>query len=738
MKRFWFLEAVAVVAVLGLLGEPKVRADGFIHIVPTPGQPSVPLSLKFHKVDVEIDDQVARTTVDEEFFNPNDRQVEGLFLFPVPKGANIDKFSMFIDDKETQAELLDAGKARKIYEDIVRKMKDPALLEYADRDLFKVRIFPISARGSKRVKLTYHQVLGSDAGLCRYVYSLGTERFSSEPIRTVSVKVVLRSKVPIKSVYSPTHEIEIDRKSDHEVVLGYEASNVTPNRDLEIYYSLSDERFGVNLLSCKPAGEDGYFMALLSPQFGVDKGQRIPKDICFVLDTSGSMSADGKLDQAEKALNFCLRNLDPTDRFNVLRFATEIEPLQPELAPADAPHIEKASAFISTFKPIGGTDINDALLKALSMKRDDARPYLIVFLTDGLPTVGETDAKKIISNVKDADRAGTRIFCFGVGYDVNTHLLDEVAETTRAVAQYVKPKEDIEVKVSDVFTKIKEPVLTQIALEFSGVNVKDMYPRALPDLFQGGQLIVVGRYDGSGPAAVKLTGLANETRYTCVYETQFSGQAEKYEFIPRLWAVRKVGYLLDEIRLHGENKELVDEVTQLAKRFGIVTPYTSYLIFEDQARVASSSGSRGQLLVPRSALKRDVMSEVRMRSSQELKDVAGKAAVSAGESLSVLKLSTQSGTQGQSGVTVVGAGNRRADWANQVRQVGRKSFYFNGVQWMDSEYDADQKNKTVTITCLSDEYFKLLNEKPRIGPYLAQGQDVIVSFDGTTYEIKQP
>ena len=328
MRRRFLISIVLVLTGLST----SAWADGFIHIIRDPGQPPIrQLSLNYHKVEVQIDNQVVQTKVDEEFVNPNNRDLEGTYLFPVPKGAVIDKFSMFIDGREVSAELLDAGKARTVYEDIVRKMKDPALLEYVDRDLFKVRVYPIPARGTKRIKLSYNEVLKVDNGLFRYVYPLNTERFSSLPIPTVSFKLTLKSNVPIKNVYSPTHAVEISRKSDHEVVVGYEASNIKPDRDIEIVYGVDEKDLGVNLLTCKPAGEDGYFLCLLSPKFAVDKNEESAKDVCFILDTSGSMADNDKLVQAKKSLNFCLQNLSSKDRFNIVRFATGIDPLFDQL-----------------------------------------------------------------------------------------------------------------------------------------------------------------------------------------------------------------------------------------------------------------------------------------------------------------------------------------------------------------------------------------------------------------------
>ena len=542
-----------------------------------------PLDVDYVKVHTRITDQVAVTAVDQEFYNPNPARLEGTFVFPVPKGAHIDKFTMEIDGKQVEAELLPAEKARRIYEDIVRKLKDPALLEYAGRDIFKVRIFPIEPNSKKRITLSYTELLKADDGLVSYVLPLNTEKFSAKPIRNVSVQVDLESKRPLKSIYSPSHSVEVKRHGADRATAGYEATDVRPDTDFALYFAPEKDEIGVNLLTHRQGDEDGYFLLLASPGVDVKERQVVMKDIAFVLDTSGSM-AGKKLDQAKKALQFCVENLNDGDRFEIIRFSTEVEPLFDQLVKATKQNRARADDFIKDLRPMGGTAIDDALRKALALRPGgEDRPFVVIFLTDGRPTIGTTDEEQIIANVKKENDGRTRIFCFGIGTDVNTHLLDRITEDTRAVSQYVLPDEDLEVKVSSFFSKIKEPVLANPTLRFTGdIRATKLYPSPLPDLFKGEQLVLVGRYSGKGDAAVTVEGAVNGAARKFTYEVSFPEEASRNEFIPRLWATRRVGYLLDEIRLHGENAELRDEVTELARKYSIVTPYTAYLILEDE------------------------------------------------------------------------------------------------------------------------------------------------------------
>lgn len=733
---------------------------------PRPRPAWAPLELNFTKVDATIKDQLATTTVEQEFYNPNPRQLEGTFLFPVPKGAQINKFTMEINGKPVDAELLTADKARGIYEDIVRRLRDPALLEYAGRDLFKVRIFPIEPNSRKRISLSYSQLLKHDAGLITYTYPLNTQKYSSAPLKSVSLKIDLVTKQPLKSIYSPSHKIEVRRSGDRQATVGYEASQVKPDTDFQLYFAPEKDPIGINLLTfCKP-GEDGYFLLLASPGIDVLTGKNQPKDVCFVLDTSGSM-AGTKLEQAKKALAFCVENLNADDRFEVLRFATDVEPAFDKLVHADPPGRQRARDFIRDLKPTGGTAIHDALQKALALRPADAqRPYVVVFLTDGIPTVGVTAEDKILAGVKDASRGNVRIFCFGLGTDVNAHLLDQVADGTRAQSDYVLPEEDIELKVSSFFTKVKDPVLASPSVAFpDGVRITKLYPQPVPDLFKGGQIILAGRFSGHGKGAVRIEGLVNGEKRQFAEDVTFPESSDDHEFIPRLWATRRVGYLLDEIRLRGENTELKDEIVELARRYSIVTPYTAYLIVEDEGRRGVAMNQR--LYGAQAA---EARSNLASSYDRFQNDKGGALAVGGARSLSVMKQADASGeaitlgnfeaarplattapaaqpapsagrspaTRRTADVVLTPAGPahlQNGTGAAPSQYVGGKNFVQNQGQWVDVETQKFPNAKPVRVRFGSAEYFDLLKKDPAVVQWLAQGPNVQFVFNRTVYEV---
>lgn len=769
-----------IAATLALLAAPPVLADGLIIIHPPFDRPPpdswrpptvphghfsfAPLEVTYHRVNVEIKEQVATTSVDQEFYNPNNARLEGTYIFPLPPGAHIDKFSMDINGKMTEAELLPADKARALYEDIVRKMKDPALLEYVGRDALKVRIFPIEPNSKKQIKITYTQLLKSDTGLVEYIYPLGTEKFSAAPIKDVSVKVTLDGAEALKSVYCPSHTAEVRRDGEKRAVVGFEGKDIRPDTDFKVVFSRSPNPLGIDLVCSRVGGGEGTFMLLASPGMTAKADRVQPKDIALVLDTSGSM-AGPKMDQARKALRFCLANLGAEDRFEIVRFSTEAELLFNGLQAADKEHLDKAEAFVDALKPIGGTAIGEALEKALALRKgDDGRPFHVIFLTDGLPTIGETREDPIVEAVKKVNGANTRIFAFGIGTDVNTHLLDRIAAETRAVSQYVLPTEDLEVKLSAFYTKIAQPVLAGLSLEFTNpeIRVTQMHPNTLPDLFNGDMLTVFGRYTGHGPAAVKIKGMFNGKPHEFVADVKFAELAAGSEYIPMLWATRRVGWLLDEIRLRGESAELKDEVTKLAREYGIVTPYTAYLILEDERRrdVPVAQRNFRELEGDRRAVEfaagkmRSLGTEAKEESSRSGReavfnsmDVNDLAAASAPVQSSGGAFSGRGGGYNTLPKTAAAArpapgealGYRASQtqaYAQQTKMVNGRSFYQNDNVWNDSTAQNQKNLKQVNIAFNSDAYFALLRKHPEAAPWFSLGNEVDIVIEDTLYQVR--
>lgn len=716
------------------------------------------LSIVSQRVLVTIDDQAATTRVEQEFKNSTSRPLEGHYLFPLPAGAGVKDFAMWMDGKRVKAELVEATQARKIYEDIVRRTKDPGLLEQMGNNLWRVRVFPIPAHGTQKIEISYHEIVPRDSGICEYTYPLRGGGEHARVEGSFTVRVDLSSAAALKSVYSPTHAVGVNRDGDHKAVVGFEASRYLLDRDFQLFWSADQQDVGLSLLTYRDSpGDQGYFLALVSPKVSLAPGDRIPRDVVFVLDVSGSMAGQ-KIVQAKKALEFCLKQLGPQDRFGLLKFSTLVERFRPALQPVTPSTLEQAANWVRQIEALGGTNIRDALVDALALRTGDARPFTVVFLTDGEPTIGVTDPAEILKEVSAKNSASTRIFSLGVGDEVNAALLDQLADRSNATSVYVRPNEDIEHKVSSFYGKISHPVLDQLSLALvgAGISVSDQFPPRLPDLFHGGQIVVAGRFNGSGRATLQLTGQVSGRSKTFVQEVTLPQERRGVDFLPALWAKRKIGYLLDQIRLKGENKELVDEVIALAKRHGIATPYTSFLATPDSHPVAMAPatpafGDRSH----QSAQKSEVgiggfRGKVRERESGLMGRSSGAdaPAMALDEALDrLVETPGQDAARFEKQSNGMGGGNevaraielrdlKDADATRDVgiRAVNGRSFAMIAGIWVDEKVTKEMKRRTIEY--LGPAYFRLLELYPDLKSTLALGARVVfVTPSGTALVI---
>ncbi len=712
----------------------NIFADGFIVIPrPNPLPNPFPLEVVYHNVDVKIDGQTAITKIDQSFYNPSNYQLEGFYIFPIPKGAVINNFTMIINGKEMKTELLDSDKAKKIYEDIVRQMRDPALLEYSEQNIFKLRIFPIEPRSEKKISISYSQILESDNNLFEYVYPLNTEKFSAKPLKNVSVKIDLKSNEKIKNIYCPTHEVDIVNKTDNHSIISYEVENVKPDLDFKLYFSKNSSSVGLSLLSYQTRNNDGYFLLSASPSIEIDKTNIGNKDITFILDVSGSMSGE-KLEQAKKALLYCINNLNTGDHFNIIRFSTEAYSLFNALEKADKQNINEAKKFINDLQAIGGTNIEEAFNIAFKSYKESDRPHFVVFLTDGKPTIGEIDDNKLVKKILSTNKTNSRIFTFGIGDEINTHLLDKLVEETKAWRTYVSNDEDIEIKVSNFYDKIQSPVLSDLKLDFENIEVYQTYPKDLPDLFKGSNLVVFGRYKGKGDVKIVLSGKLNGKQKVFSLQDKFASINDEYNFVPPLWASRRIGYLLDLIRLNGESKELIEEITSLAREHGIITPYTSYLIMEDEGiRVRDGRLIDGlQSLAPRPELEKENEADY-----FRMKDKSGRGSIEVSEELQSLNSATNFNQtqQGKDRLSYKDSKGNLQNLSQQVRNVLGRAVYQQDKFWVDSELQKQEVKNLKRIQFNSDEYFALLIKEPETAQFLALGQNVRFYHNNVFYEV---
>jgi Ca-activated chloride channel family protein len=702
------------------------------------------LKIDHHRVRVEIADQIARTQVSMEFVNDGNGLAEGTFLFPLPVGASVEELIMYINGDPIVAQILEADEARAIYDEIVRQYRDPALLEYVGMGAVQANVFPIPPGESRRIEITYAQVLEVDNGLIQYVYPFDVSRLTTfRPVEEASISISVVSDDPLGSIYSPSHDIAIDRDGDEAFRVGFESSDYVPDQDFSLFYGVASDTISVNLLTYREsANEDGFFMLLVQPPLTIPDEQILPRDIIVVLDQSGSMQG-AKWDQAREAAGYILDNLNARDRFNVILFSTGWRIFSNDM---ESPNVaDDAIAWIDGMFAEGGTDINGALTTALDMA-DAERPTTILFLTDGLPTEGETRIDQIIDNLETAARPNVNIFAFGVGDDVDTFLLDTIVRDFRGASSYVRPSERIDEEVASLYNKISAPVLRAVEIDIDGVTIDSIYPELpLPDLFAGTQLTIVGRYRGAADAIdVQLSGMVGDERQTFTYDDfNFRERAGGEGFIARLWATRRIGELLNSIRLNGENPELIDSIVALSVRYGIITPYTSFLIEEDDILTQQGRRDAAQRMAGEMAAAAGNTSGAGAVSMAD--SFAGLAGANAAPPMASIPMmpspmptmsAPAGGVPADAAASAVAEAEAMALQAaqNPIQTVGGKTFILQDGVWMDTAFNPDTM-ETEQIAFLSDAYFDLIAAQPDLVDYFALGERVIVVVEDVAYEV---
>jgi len=687
---------------------------------------------------VVILEQNATTTMDVSLRNPTGARLEAELIVPVPEGAVVRGFTFEGTKSEPVAEILPKEEARKIYNAIVAKTRDPALLEFIGYNLIRSNVFPVPANGTQKVRLTYESLLEADANRIDYVLPR-TESIDYMVPWNVSVKVT--SKQPISTVYSPSHKLETTRAGKNVVSVRIAADATTQPGPFLLSYLVERNGMTASMLAypdMKVGG--GYFLLLAGLPAELPKGKEGPaikREVTLVLDHSGSMQGE-KIEQVREAALQVIAGLEEGEPFNIIVYSESVECFSEKPVLKTPETVQAARAYLKGIRAIGGTNIHDALLEALRQKPVKDTLPMVLFLTDGLPTIGQTSEVAIRNVAIKANPYGRRIFTFGVGVDVNTPLLDAIAGETRASATYVLPKDDVEVKVSKVFRRLSGPVLADATLavqEPGGAPavgaVLDIMPAKLPDLFEGDQLVLLGKYIGTEPRlAFVVSGnyLGRERKFRFTFD--FDRATTRNAFVPRLWASRKIGVLIDAIRSLGADaatrpvtvgaktdprlKELVDEIVRLSTEFGILTEYTAFL-----AREGTDLSNRPEVLAE--AVKNFDERAVRVRSGWGSYNQSANGEFQRNQV--VLNGRNEFYDQNM---------NRIASAA--VQQINDRTFYLRGNRWVDSRIVAEGKEAQPdrVISIGSEEFLTLaerLAKEGRAGSVSMKGE-IMLEVDG--------
>jgi len=705
-----------------------------------------PLRITDHLVEVEIRDQVALTTLTQTFRNDTDRRLEATYVFPLPEDADLTDFQMSFNGKMVQGEVLPADKARQMYESIVRQAKDPGLIEFIGRRLLRMRVFPIEPKSDTTIKVDYQQVCRPISGMNGYHDPLRTNDTSGEAYGTVRFDVSIDTQQPLKNIWSPTHAVEIVRQGERHADIAYEAKGGSLEEDFILLYGTGGRDLGLDVIAYRPDdNEAGHFLLLLTPKQLWPEDEYTPQDVVFVIDTSGSMAGE-KIGQARGALKYCIEQLDERDRFNVVRFSTGVDVFFDDLADADREHKDAARKFVGEFSARGGTNIAEALSQAAGLNPGESgRPFVVVFLTDGQ---GNRSADEIMSTVKSAaGDASLRIFPFGVGHEVNTKLLDRLANEYTGRPTYVQPGEDLELVLGDFFGTISHPVLTDLELDLPDIRVTERFPVSLGDLYHGQRLTIAGKFAEPATGRVMLTAKRQGKTVEYAWPDVAFRHTESAEYVPSIWAGRKIAYMIDQIRMHGETKEQIDEIVALSQEYGIQTPYSSWFVNPEGVRVAQN-GQFGDVPSLDMAFQRTrrinpgggggrggvggfgggggAPSGARDRSDDEqLTFEEAREAVEAESGRDATIIARYQAALRKADTTEQ-AGARRNDLP--VRKIAGRTYHRVGPFLVDAKVGKD--HELVMVLFGSEAYFDLVSARPAWRKVFASSRNVVVPTDG--------
>ena len=554
------------------------------------------LEVKEHDVQVTINNGIAVTKVTEVFRNTENRQVEALYTFPVPRGAAVASFSMWINGKEMVGEVLEKKRAREIYDSYKQARRDPGLLEQADYKTFEMRIFPIAPGSEQKVQMSYYQELDFDHEWATYVYPLATATRKDLDTRATgrfAFALDLKSAVPISALDSPSHgeAFVVARHSDAYYQASLESRGGSLARDIVLACHLARPHTGFDLITSRHDGEDGYFCLTLTAGEDLAKTED-GMDYVFVLDVSGSMADDGKLLLSKDSIGAFIEELGGQDRFELMTFNVQPHLAFQQLRPATAEAKQTAIAYLATQQARGGTVLNPALTTAYKYADAD-RPLNVVLLSDGLTE--QQERRTLLELIRTRPR-NVKVFCVGVGNDVNRPLLEQLAQDAGGLSAFLSHGDNFTRQAQAFRRKLTRPVATDLQIDFGGIKVSDLEPKVLPNLYHGAPVRIYGRYQGSGEAQVAVRGSVNGVELKQAARLEFPKQDLANPEIDRMWAWRRIDGLLKQADRTGSRNDVAGEIVRLGEGYSIATEYTSFLVLENDAEFQRWKIARNNLL----------------------------------------------------------------------------------------------------------------------------------------------
>jgi Ca-activated chloride channel family protein len=565
------------------------------------------VSITSYDATVSIQDQIATTHVVQVFRNEMNAQVESTFIFPLPDGAIITELIYWFNGRKYVASLRERQEAVKQYNEQVRKIIDPALLQDLGDNVFKLNIAPIDPNSQVRFEITYAELLPYEFGTVRYTFPLKTTGLSTKPLERVSVRVDATTAKTFRTFESPSHgsftASRIEMLAPNHCLATFGDEGFVPDRDYQLRFSTRRDGVDLDVSTYTPVpadsfGTDSFYALWITPPDSLSVGMLPARNIVFTADISSSM--DGlRIEQLRESLLAFIDALEPADRFNIVAFSTGVASYRPDLVQATPAELDGARSFVRSLGAVGLTNIDDALTRSLAMSYGEADNGVLVFMTDGYPTWGQMNERAILDSATARNCGRVRIFPFGIGDEVSRTLLNGLAAANGGHPTYITADDSIALVVKDYFRRVSMPVMSNLSLDYGGLDSYDRYPSGpLGDLFSGSQMLQFGRYRGGGAYTITLSGTLLGAPATIRSTAIFPDTPGGIRPVARLWAKKKIDLLLSQIRDFGERKELVDAVIDLSIRFGILTPYTAFYSDPTKDPAASDVKREEEKLVP--------------------------------------------------------------------------------------------------------------------------------------------
>lgn len=585
---------------------PVDRADdgqtpgGGSLVVPRGGR-FVPVPLKHTDVKAIVAGHVATVDVTQQFHNPFNRNIEAVYVFPLPHNAAVNEFVMTVGERRIRGIIRERNEAKQIYEAAKRQGYVVSLLEQDRPNVFTQRVANIEPGKRIDVSVRYFHTLAYRDGWYEWVFPMGVgPRFhppgNEDEVGTaaqdnlqhlrpnersghdVAVSVKLNAPVPIDAVESRTHAVTTARKSPAQCAVTLNASDSIPNKDFILRWKVAGDGVRSGLIAQRGKDGDGYFAMTVVPPADAGTLPRSPVEMVFALDVSGSM--DGRpIEQAKAAVRWALARLTPDDTFQVVRFAARAELMADRPLSATPANVRRAMQYLEKFSTGGGTVLLDGLRKVLSSSADASRPRYVVFLTDGY--IGN---EAQVLGALQKTLGGSRVFSVGVGPAPNRFLLEHMAKLGRGAVAYLGLADRPDEIMAQYFGAISRPALTDLAIDWGGAEAVEVYPRRLPDLCVGRPVTVVGRFRGQGPSRVRVTGkVGGKVR---AFDVETNGAEPSAAALPAVWARMKIGDIGGRLAAAPNDGEAAQHVRRVALEHGLMSAYTAFVAVDSMTRTA--------------------------------------------------------------------------------------------------------------------------------------------------------